>query len=91
VRPSFRLSVRPSVHIEYLGSSQWKDCHEISNLIFRKFIGKNQVLLKSNKNKSTLLEDQCTFMIESRLILLRMKNSSNKFVEKIKKKTFYVQ
>jgi len=37
----------------------------------------------------TLLEDVCTFMIISRLILLRMRNISDRIVEKIKTHILY--
>ena len=46
--------------------------------IFRKFVGKIRVSLKSDKNKGTLHEDVCTLMTISRRILLRMRNVSDR-------------
>ena len=46
--------------------------------IFRKSIEKIQVSLNSDNNNSTLHEDRCTVSIISRLILLRMRNVSDK-------------
>jgi len=43
-----------------------------------------KISLKSEKNTSTLHEDQYTFFIISRSVLLRMKSVSDKLVEKIK-------
>ena len=44
------LSIRPSVFMQHLGF-HWMDFHEIRYLgIFRKYVGKIQVLLKSDKN-----------------------------------------
>jgi len=48
---SFIISVRPSVRMEQLGS-HWTDFHEIQYLsIFRKYVEKIHVSLKSDKNK----------------------------------------
>jgi hypothetical protein len=57
----------------------WKDFHEIWNLnIFRKSVKKIQVSLKPVLNNAdTLCEDQYTFKIISRRILLRMRNISH--------------
>jgi hypothetical protein len=52
--------------------------------IFRKSVGETQVLLKSDKNNGYLHEDLCTFMIISRSVLLRIRNVSEKVVQKIK-------
>jgi hypothetical protein len=57
--------------------------------IFRKYIDKLQVSLKSNKITGTL-HDFFTFMPISFWFLLRMGNALNKFAEKIKH-TFYVK
>ena len=47
----YQLHVRPSVRMEQLGS-HWTDYHEIWHLsIFRKYVEKIQVSLKSDKNK----------------------------------------
>jgi hypothetical protein len=47
---SFAMSVRPSVHMEQIGS-HWTDFHEIWYLnIFRKTVEKIQILLKSDTN-----------------------------------------
>jgi len=54
------------------------DFHEIWYLpIFLGFVEKIQVSLKSEKNNSTLHDDQHTFFITSRSILLRIKNVSD--------------
>jgi len=72
------MSVRLSVRVEQLGSN-WTDTHEIGYLsIFRKSAEKIQVSFKSDKNNSTLHEDQYTFLIISRSVLLRMRNVSDK-------------
>ena len=52
--------------------------------MFLKCVKKIQVSLKSDKNNGTLQKDQYTFFIISRSLLLRMRNVSYKFVEKIK-------
>jgi len=50
IKKSFFMSVRPSVHMEQLGS-HWKDFEEMSCLsIFGKPVEKIQVALKSNNN-----------------------------------------
>jgi hypothetical protein len=55
------------------------DFHEILYLnIFRKSVEKIQVSLKSDKNKATLHEDLYILLIISRLVLLRIRNVSNK-------------
>jgi len=46
--------------------------------IFHKSHEKIQVSLKSDKNKGILHEDQYTFLIISRSVLLRMRNISDK-------------
>jgi hypothetical protein len=47
----FVMSVRPSFLMAQLGS-HWMDFHEIWYLsVFRKYVEKIQVLLKSDKNK----------------------------------------
>ena len=72
------LSVRPAVRMEQLGS-HWADFHEILYLsILKKTAGKNKVPLKSDKNNGTVHEDQYTFLIVSRLVLLRLRNVSDK-------------
>jgi hypothetical protein len=71
------MPVCPSVRMEQLGS-QWTDFHEILYLsVFRKSVEKNQISLKSNENISTLHEDQHTFVIIFRSVLLRMGNVSD--------------
>ena len=75
------LSLRPSVRLEQLGS-HWADIYEIWCLnIFRKSIEKNPSFIRIT---FTLHEDQQTFLIISRSMLLRLTNISDKFVEKIK-------
>jgi hypothetical protein len=46
--------------------------------VFRKFVEKIQISLKSDKNTGTLHEDIFTFMTISRSILLRMRNVLDK-------------
>jgi len=59
--------------------SHWTDFHEIRYLsIFRRPVERFQVLLKSGKNSGTLHEDQYKFLSTSLLILLRMRNVSDK-------------
>jgi len=52
--------------------------------MFRNAVKKIQLSLNSGKNNDTLHEDQNTFLIISRSFLIRMRNISTKFVEKIK-------
>jgi len=68
------FSVVTPVRMENLGS-QWTDFHEILYLsISRNTVEKIQVSLKS----VTLHEDRWTFVIISLLVLLRMRNISDK-------------
>jgi len=72
------MSVRPFVRMEQL-SSHCTDFHEISySSIFRKTVKKTEVSLKSEKKTGTLREDQYTFLIISRSVLLRIRNVSDK-------------
>jgi hypothetical protein len=72
------LSVCPSVRMEQLGS-HWTDFHEIWYLsIFRKSSEKLQLRWNMTRITGTLNEDQYTFMIISRSILLKMRNVSDK-------------
>ena len=71
------MSVRPSVHMEQLGS-HWAYFREILYLcILRKCI---KCTLRYNLKRITgiLHEDQYAFLITSRRILLRMRNVSDK-------------
>jgi len=52
--------------------------------IFPKSVEKIQSSLKFDKNKVTLPEAQCTFLIIPRPVLLRMRNVSDKICDKIK-------
>jgi hypothetical protein len=64
--------------MEQLGC-HWTEFHEICYfIIFRKPVEKIQLLLKSNKNNSTLHDDVHIFVIISRWILLRMRNVPGK-------------
>ena len=77
------LSVRPPVRIEQF-SSQWKNFCEILWLsIFKKSVERIKVSLKSDKNNRNLHQDVSSFTI-SRLILLRMRNDSDKKCRKTK-------
>jgi hypothetical protein len=70
------MSVRTFVRMEQLGS-HWTDFYEIYYLnVFRSTVDKFQVPLKSDKMTSTLHEDQYTFLIMSRPVFLRMRNTS---------------
>jgi len=82
---SVSTSVRPLVCMEQLCSHR-PDFHEILYWnIFRKYVQKIQVSLKSDKNNGHLHEDRSTFFfIISRSILLTVRNTSDKFVQKIK-------
>ena len=75
-----RLSVYTSVSMEKLGS-HWADFQEILHWsIFRKTLEKLQVSLKSDRN--ILHEDQWTFIIIPRSILIRKEMFRKKKVEK---------
>ena len=68
---SFVMSVRPSVRMAQLGF-HWKDFHEICYLsVFRKFVQKIQFSLKFESVRGILHKDQCTYMVISRLLILR--------------------
>ena len=87
------LSVRPSVclslRMEQL-SSHWTDFHKCLYLsIFRKSIEEIKCLLKCDKITGTLHEDPCTFVIISRWNLFKVRNVSDKFVQKNKTHTLY--
>jgi hypothetical protein len=75
---SFVLSARLTVRMEQFGSHR-TDFHEIWHLsIFsEKTVEKSQVSLKSAKNTS-LQGDQCTFLIISHSVLLRMRDVSDR-------------
>jgi len=59
--------------------------------MFRKFVEKIQVSLKSDKNNGTSHEDQYTFMIATRSFLLVIKNISEKKLKGKSKHKFYIQ
>ena len=66
-----------SVRMEQL-SSQWTDFHEIWYLMtFLKSVEKIQVLLNSDRHNGLFHEDQFTFMIISRSVLI-MRNVTDK-------------
>ena len=75
---SFLVSVHPSVHMEQLGS-HWTDFHEIWYLIFFKNLSRkfkfHYYLIRIT---GTLHEDQYTFMMVSRSVLLRMRSVSDR-------------
>ena len=60
------------------------------NLFFGKSAEKMKGLLKSDKNNGTLHEDQHTFFIVSRSVLLRMRNVSEEICKE-NQNTFYLQ
>jgi hypothetical protein len=68
---SFFLSVCPSAW------SRWDEIWCLSRPIFRKPVDKIQASLISEKNNEFFPEDMCTFMIVTRLIILRMRNISD--------------
>ena len=69
--------------MEQLGSHR-TDFLEIQYFrIFRKSVEKLKVSSKSNKNNGYLHGDLCTFMIISLSVVLRMKNVTEKVVERI--------
>ena len=59
--------------------------------IFQKSAQKIEVSSKSNKSKGTLHEDRCTFMIICRSIIRSIRNTLDKFVEKIKTQFIFVK
>jgi len=65
-------------------SNHWVDFYEILYLIiFQKSIKKIKFSLQYNKDNGNLHEDQCTLLIISCSVCLRMRNVSAKVVEKI--------
>ena len=67
-----KISVCPSVRVEELGS-HWTEFHEIWYFsIFRYYVEKIKILLKSDK--TALYESLSPFIIISRSIVLRMRN-----------------
>jgi len=58
-----RLSVQPSVGMEQLDSHQTDICEIRYLSIFRKYVEKIQISLKSNKNNGTVYEDQYTLCL----------------------------
>jgi len=75
---SVRPSIRPSVRMEQLGCL-WTDVHKIwYGSIFRKPGEKDQVSLKSDKNKGCLTRGPVYIIDHTSLSSLRMKNVSEK-------------
>jgi len=66
--------------------SHWTDCHEISySRIFRKYVGKYRVIYSNVTRKTgTLHKELCKFMTTFPWILLKMRNVSDKIVQKIR-------
>jgi hypothetical protein len=92
VRPSVRLyvclSVCPSVRIEQLGS-HWTDFDAISCLsLYRKFVEKIQVLLKSDKNSGYFTWRRFHIMKTSHWIHFRMRIVWNKICRENKNTHF---
>jgi hypothetical protein len=80
---NFVMSVCPSAINKMC--SHWADFHEISySIVFGKSVEKIQVSLKMTRITLILLEGICLCMIISRSVLIRMRNFSDKFVDKIK-------
>ena len=89
IRFAMTVSLSLSVRMEKFGLANF---HEIwYTSIFRKSDGKIQILLKSDQNYAYLHDDQYTFMIISRWILLRMRNVSHKICWENQNTHFYVQ
>ena len=82
---SLCMSVRLSVCMVQL-VSYWKEFHGISCLkFFRKSVKKILVSLKSDKNNEVLyMKTNIHFLIMSCSFILKMRNISHKFVEKIR-------
>ena len=77
------LCVCPSICVQQFVSHE-TDYYEVWYLrILQIFVKKIQVSLNSDKNIGTLREDQCTFMIITRLILLQMRNIAQNYVREI--------
>jgi hypothetical protein len=76
---SVRVSVRPSVRKEQLGS-HWEDFHEIWYMnIFRKSVGKIKITLKPDKNNGCFTWKPIHVFDHISLSLIRMR----RFVENI--------
>jgi len=87
---SVRPSVRPSVHMEQL-DSHWTDFLEIWYLsIFRQYLEKIQVSLKSDKNDGYFTWRPIYVFNHFRSVLLWMKNVSDKSCSENKKKTRFM-
>ena len=72
---SVRPSVYPSARMEQL-NSHWTDLHEVWYLsIFREFVDKIPVSLKSDKNNGTSHEDQYPFIILTYLLTYSMEQN----------------
>jgi len=83
---SLCLSVHLSVHMEEL-DSHWMDFYEIWYLsIFWICVKKIQISLQSHKNNGyfTWRHTVCTFILISHPFILRMRNASDKIIEKMK-------
>jgi hypothetical protein len=79
------LLVRTSIFIEHF-CSRWKNFREIWFLrIFLKSVGTIRFLLKSDKNIGYFTWSPVYFFYISSSCFLRMRNVSDKFVEKIKR------
>jgi len=77
---SFVMSVCLSIRMEWIGS-HCKDFHEISQVFFfRKPIQKIQFHYNLTRITRTSHKGQCTFVIMSHLLLLRLGNVSDKAV-----------
>ena len=69
--------------------SHWTDFYKTLYLCnFLKYVEKFEVSLKSDKNNCTLPEDQYTFLITFRSVLLRTKNVSDKSCREIQNTHF---
>ena len=78
VRPSIFLSVRPSVRVEQI-DSHWTDFYAIWYLrVFRKYLEKIQLSLKSSKNNGFFTWRPIYNYYNISLNLLRMRNVSDR-------------
>jgi hypothetical protein len=82
---SFVMHVRPSVRLSLHSPPTGRTFMKFHiSIYFRKSVEEIQVSLRPDKNNGYYFWILCTFMIISRSVLIRMRNVSDKFVEKSK-------
>jgi hypothetical protein len=88
---NFVMSVCPSVRMEQIGC-HWTDFSEIWWGVFFNYLSRNfKFHYTLTRITGTLHEDLCTFKIKYHWIILRMRNVSDKFVEKSKHSDFFLE